>query len=131
MALNAQTFAGGKIEVSASLMDYIAKSDDDLAIILGHEVSHEILKQTYLVGQENKSSSLIKDYFLHGGKEALDKIRKLPQADRSFVGPMKESRDNEAQCDRLGVYIARIAGYDVSKADEVWKRFGYYERKIL
>lgn len=59
-------------------------SDDDLAVVMGHELAHLILRHN---------------------------------------GAMRTSRRFEADADYLGLYLAARAGFDISKAPELWDRF--------
>ncbi|WP_442678697.1 M48 family metalloprotease [Sphingomonas sp. ASY06-1R] len=79
---------GTNVEVSSGLMDF-AQSDDELAGVIAHELSHNIL----------------------GHRTSLDRQR----IHRGLLGQFGRSarlvRDTEQQADRLSVYLLARAGY--------------------
>lgn len=87
---------GRRVGISAEMLDYVA-SDDELALVLAHELAHNIL----------------------GHNKGVPSFR-VAGEDRS--GPAKKSREMEA--DRWALYLMARAGYDVSVAPGFWRRWG-------
>ncbi|HEX6859849.1 MAG TPA: M48 family metalloprotease [Caulobacteraceae bacterium] len=72
---------GRSVTVSSAAVRYLAR-DEDLALIMGHELAHNLLRH-----------------------------------------PVAISRSQEREADRVGIYLAARAGYDVSGAADFWRRF--------
>jgi beta-barrel assembly-enhancing protease len=87
---------GKQVGVSLDILDYVA-NDDELALILAHELAHNIL----------------------GHNKGVPAFRAAGE-DRS--GRSKKSR--EAEADRWALYLMTRAGYDVSVAPGFWRRWG-------
>ncbi len=98
--VNAITFPGGFIYVFRGLLDQ-KPSDDMLACVLGHEVTHAARSHTYRKLLQMKALG-----FLTGGSDgilsATTKILLLNGVGRTY----------ENQADRVGLHVAADAGYD-------------------
>ena len=106
----------GKIIVAEGLMKFV-RSDDELAMILGHEVAH--LTQGHVVrGSMNNTliniGSLIAGSFIPGAEVATGLAGKL------FLNHFNQEQEREA--DRVGLRYAYDAGYDPIVAAYVMKR---------
>jgi beta-barrel assembly-enhancing protease len=87
---------GRQVGVSPEMLDYVA-NDDELALVLAHELAHNIL----------------------GHNKGVPAFRAAGQ-DRS--GLSKKSR--EAEADRWALYLMARAGYDLNAAPGFWRRWG-------
>jgi beta-barrel assembly-enhancing protease len=87
---------GRLVGISFEMLNYVA-NDDELALILAHELAHNIL----------------------GHNKGVPSFRAAGE-DRS--GRSKKSR--EAEADRWALYLMARAGYDVSVAPGFWRRWG-------
>lgn len=138
-AWNAMAAPNGSVFVFTGLLD--AMDDDELAIIVGHELAHT----TYEHSRRQFKRSLWTNLGLaavlavaEGGSSRGANDCERPGG-RSDVGPSllstgaalgalaftnRYSRQHEDQADRVGLRYAYEAGYDVSKAPELWRKFG-------
>ena len=115
--VNAASFPGG-VAITYGLLNFI-KSDDELAIVLSHELAH-FIKGHFL---ETKGSDLIPAILAQQlGKSAdvsldseLGKLLKL-----SFSS--KVSFDLEREADFLGMLLAHKSGFDIDKGIYIWER---------
>lgn len=87
---------GRQVGISAEMLDYVS-GDDELALVLAHELAHNIL----------------------GHNKGVASFRAAGE-DRS--GRSKKSR--EAEADRWALYLMTRAGYDMSVAPGFWRRWG-------
>lgn len=85
---------GRTVSVSSALVDYAA-GDDALALVIAHELAHNILGHA-------------------GAPRTLSPQTLSPWA----------LRRAEREADRLGLYLAARAGYDVATAPAFWRRLG-------
>lgn len=122
---NAFCMPGGKIVVNEGILPY-TKSENGLAIVLGHEVAHAVAKHS----AERISHQMVKSY---GGEVlglALSKKSPVTQmlaqqvyglgAEYGVMLPY--SRANESEADELGLIFAAMAGYNPDVAVEFWER---------
>ncbi|MCX6553018.1 MAG: M48 family metalloprotease [Acidobacteria bacterium] len=115
---NAFAMANGSIWVNTGLMADM--DDDELAIVLGHELVH--------VTHEHLRKSMKKDMWyglLQAGVGVMtdSDTAAVIAAGISLVRENKYSRDLEDQADRVGLRYAYEAGFDTSVAPRLWRRF--------
>jgi hypothetical protein len=111
---------GDKIVIFSAIVA-LAKTDDQLAVIIGHELAHANLghvekrEQNALLGQ--LGGAVVDGGFLLGG------IYTRGTFTRHFgrAGAMAYSVAFEREADYVGAYYAARAGYDVAGAAEIWR----------
>lgn len=103
--VNAFAHAGGHVYVTTKIMDFV-DSDDELAFILGHEISHVDDKHTIRPIQKMKAAEEI------AGEPGL--IAAYVQ--RLLTTPFGQVDEYEA--DKDGATIAKKAGYDPKKGKD-------------
>ena len=115
---NAACYGEGTLMVNLGLFLWV-DNDDELAIVLGHELAHQMLrhsdsKLTKTIGTLSSEDfkAEIKD-IKKSSNGKYDRLRKLLKDFSIESG--KHSRYKEAEADSLGVLFAKNAGYDVNK----------------
>ena len=106
---NAFVVGGNYIYVFTGLLNN-AQSDDELAFILGHEISHSWLKHN--LRRSEDFSNLLASLIEFSGAFTRNQNRKEQRA--LIGGAIKSaySREDEQEADALGAYIAKRASYD-------------------
>lgn len=96
---------GRRLYISTALAGF-TQSDDELAIILGHELAHHVLR--------HREWSDVGG----AGREGNDT--------RAIGG----SGTREQQADRVGLYLSARAGYETAIAPAFWRRFGAFNWRV-
>jgi predicted Zn-dependent protease len=123
--VNAWALPGGKSAVYTGMLR-MAKSDDELAVVMGHEASHAIARHA----GERISSNMVIQGALQGTSIALgDMSPAAQQATMAALGLgsnvgvlLPWSRMQESEADELGLLIAADAGYDPRSSIDLWTR---------
>jgi len=116
--LNAWCMPGGKMAIYTGIIRKLNLSDDEIAQVMGHEISHALLGH----GRERMSRAIA----MQGGM-ALGSI--VSGYDLSVLGPVADvaltlpnSRESESEADRYGIELAARAGYDPHAAIKLWEK---------
>ncbi len=123
---NAFAMPGGKIGFNSGMFQY-APTDDDIAVILGHEVSHVICRH----GSERVSQGLSVAIAASIADEATkNSSAKTRSAWMAAVGVGAQygillpfSRSHESEADHLGLLFMARAGFNPDAAPSFWDRF--------
>nr|WP_235610816.1 M48 family metallopeptidase [Bordetella sp. H567] len=118
--INAWCMPGGKMAVYTGLLTQIKPTDDELAAVMGHEISHALREHAReRVSQQMATSVGLSVLSVVTGSPAVSDLGgKL--SDVMFTLP--NSRTHEAEADRMGVELAARAGYDPSAAISLWRK---------
>src|SRR5262245_34334939 len=124
--VNAWCMPGGKIAVYTGIIEKVQITDDELAAVMGHEISHALREH----GRERASQQMaasagatltgvLADIFLPGSGQLATTGAQLG----SQVGVLLPySRVQETEADRMGVELAARAGYDPRAAVPLWQK---------
>lgn len=120
---NAWCMPGGKIAVYSGILP-IAKNDDGLASIMGHEIAHAVARHS----AERASRAILMD----AGTYAFERLvlgTSISGYSRELYGQMRQlglelpfSRAQESEADYLGLVFLNLAGYNINESYLVWER---------
>lgn len=123
--VNAFCMPGGKIVVYEGLLPYTA-TDDELAVVLGHEVAHAVARHS----NERMSQQILAQY----GAGILDAaLQNKSSAVQSLAGTvyglgaqygvmLPFSRQQESEADYMGLVLMAMAGYNPDVAVGFWQK---------
>jgi Zn-dependent protease with chaperone function len=122
---NAMAAPNGSIYVFRGLLD--AMDDDEVAIVLGHELVHVTHEHSRKSLKRDLLFSLISTGALTAADEIGNQGARYAVKSAAVAGVLAWSngygRSNEDQADRVGLRYAYQAGYDVWKGPALWERF--------
>lgn len=116
--INAWAMPGGKMAIYTGIIEKLSLSDDEIAQIMGHEISHAILGH----GRERMSRAMATEGGLQLGSvlAGRDLTGLSPVATVALNLP--NSRNAESEADRYGVELAARAGYHPRAAVTLWEK---------
>ncbi|MGX5200830.1 M48 family metallopeptidase [Aliikangiella sp. IMCC44632] len=119
--VNAWCMAGGKMAIYTGLIRQLNASDDEIAQVMGHEISHALLNHSaerMSVAMANNMALSI----LQSTTEASDKNMTLASAAAQVALTLPNSRNSESEADRIGIELAAKAGFNPNAAVTLWQK---------
>ena len=120
---NAWCMPGGKIAFYSGILP-IAKNNDGIASIMGHEIAHAVARHS----GERASRSILMDASTYAferlilGTSLKGYSRDLYSQLRQVGLELPFSRSQESEADYLGLIFMSLAGYNTSESYKVWER---------
>ena len=103
----------------------IAKNEDGIAAIMGHEVAHALANH----GQQRMSASQLQQFGALAGNIALSKKEENQKIFNTAYGVGTQvglllpfSRKHESEADKIGLTLMILAGYNPNEAIKLWQR---------
>lgn len=119
--VNAWCMPAGKMAVYTGLLEKLQPTDDELAAIMGHEISHALREHSReQISQQMGTQAVV------GIAGALFGLGDAAQGLGNMVADvtlnLPKSRVAEQEADRMGVELAARAGYDPHAAITLWQK---------
>lgn len=123
---NAFAMPGGKVAFNTGIFPLMT-SDDEVAVVMGHEVSHVICRH----GNERATQQIIAQLGVAGVGMASSAYIKSDVWRTAIntgwgtgtqLGVLKFSRTHESEADIIGIHLAAKAGYDPQVAIGFWEK---------
>jgi predicted Zn-dependent protease len=119
--VNAWCMPGGKMAVYSGLIEKLQATDDELAAVMGHEISHALREHS----RESISRQMATQTAV-GVAGAILGVGQLGTSLGNMVADvtlnLPNSRTNEVEADRIGVELAARAGYNPNAAITLWEK---------
>ena len=118
--INAFCMPGGKIAFYYGILDQLKLSDDEVAMVMGHEMTHAL--------REHGRAQIGKEVATQGAIGLLAGLFGWGNTGRQMAGmggrllSLKYSRDDETEADLIGLELAARAGYDPRSALSLWQK---------
>jgi hypothetical protein len=104
--------ADGRVLAITTGLFELTRSDDELALILGHELAHNILGHLKKIAPPKEKPGGLLDAFVRAT---------IGTAVAKTVTPPYSS-ENEKEADYVGLYLMARAGYNITAAEGFWRR---------
>jgi len=121
---NAFALPGNKIGVFEGMLN-VAKTDDQLAAVIGHEIAH--VEKEHSVERVNSEATTQMGVQIVGGALQMsgtgggEQIAALLGAGAQYGLLLPYARNQELEADRVGLLIMARAGYDPQAAITLWQ----------
>ncbi len=118
--LNAWCMPGGKIAFYTGILDQLQLNDDEVAMIMGHEMAHAL--------REHSRERLAKSKATSMGLSVASQLLGLGQIGDVAANlgtqllTLKYGRDDETEADLVGLEIAARAGFKPEASVQLWKK---------
>ena len=125
--VNAFCMPGGKIAFFSGLLDQLKLTDDEVAIVMGHEIAHAL--------REHGRERMAKNTLLQLGTSIGSALFGLGDLGRAAVGQgaqlwmLKFSRDDETEADLVGLDIVARAGFDPRAGIALWQKMDMINKR--
>ena len=118
--INAFCMPGGKVAFYSGILDKLKLTDDEAAIVMGHEMAHALREH----GRERVGKSVATQGVLAVGSSLLglgDTGRVLADVGANLL-TLKFGREDETEGDLIGMDLAARAGYDPRAGVTLWQK---------
>ena len=118
--INAFCMPGGKIAFYTGILDQLKLNDDEVAMVMGHEIAHAL--------REHARERMGKSAATNIGASLLTQLLGLGQVGQTVTNygaqllTLQFSRDNESEADLVGMELAARAGYDPRAGVTLWQK---------
>jgi predicted Zn-dependent protease len=125
--VNAFCMAGGKMAIYTGMWEKVHATDDEIAEVMGHEISHALLNHT----QERMSVALSTQLGLGALAIVAAQREQSNLTGLALTGAaaaavlaiqLPNSRESESEADQVGIELAARAGYDPAAAVTLWDK---------
>ena len=120
--INAFCMPGGKIAFYTGILDQLQLTEDETAMVMGHEMAHALREHA----RERIAKTQGTNLALRLGSQLLG-LGDLGNVAANLGGQLLSlqfSRSDESEADLVGLELAARAGYDPSAAVSLWKKMG-------
>ena len=120
--INAFCMPGGKIAFYTGILDQLKLTDDEIAMVMGHEMAHALREHA----RERIAKSQATSIGLSLGAQllGLGELGNMAANLGTQLLTLKFSRSDESEADLVGLELAARAGYDPQAAVSLWRKMG-------
>ncbi len=120
--INAFCMPGGKIAFYSGILQKLQLTDDEVAMVMGHEVAHAL--------REHARERMGKNAATNIGASVLSQVLGFGQLGQTVTNygaqllTLEFSREDESEADLVGMELAARAGFDPRAGVSLWKKMG-------
>lgn len=124
--INAWCMPGGKIAFYTGIIDQLKLTDDEVAMVMGHEMAHALREHARERLVKTQATSL--GLSVAAAVLGLGNVGDLAANLGTQLLSMRYSRDDESESDLVGLEIAARAGYNPEASVSLWKKMSAASR---
>ena len=120
--INAFCMPGGKIAFYSGILTQLKLTDDEVAMVMGHEIAHAL--------REHARERMGKSAATNIGVNVLSQVLGFGQVGQTLTQygaqllTLEFSREDESEADLVGMELAARAGYDPRAGVTLWEKMG-------
>jgi predicted Zn-dependent protease len=120
--INAFCMPGGKIAFYSGILEQLKLTDDEVAMVMGHEIAHALREHARERMGKNAATGI--------GASLLSQVLGLGQVGQTVTNygaqllTLQFSRSDESEADLVGMELAARAGYDPRAGITLWQKMG-------
>jgi predicted Zn-dependent protease len=120
--INAFCMPGGKIAFYSGILKTLKLSDDEVAMVMGHEIAHALREHARERMGKNAATGI--------GASVISQLFGLGQIGQTVTNygaqllTLEFSRSNESEADLVGMELAARAGFDPRAGVTLWQKMG-------
>ena len=120
--INAFCMPGGKIAFYSGILEQLKLTDDEVAMVMGHEIAHAL--------REHARERMGKNAATNIGASVLGSLFGLGQLGQTVTNygaqllTLQFSREDETEGDLVGMELAARAGYNPQAGVSLWNKMG-------
>lgn len=124
--VNAYCMPGGKIAFYTGILDTLKLTDDEVAMIMGHEIAHALREHGQeRAGKTAAANIAVKLAEIYAGYKGVDpNVAGAVGGGFAKVALLSFSRADETEADVVGLDLAARAGYDPRAGVTLWQKMG-------
>lgn len=119
--INANCAPGGKITFYTGIIRQLQLTDDEIAVVMGHEIAHALREHGRERVSQAYAQNLITKAALAGAKNPTAQAAVANQF-AHYLFALPNSRQNESEADAVGLELTARAGYDPRAAVTLWQK---------
>lgn len=120
--INAFCMPGGKIAFFTGIIDQLRLSDDEIAMVMGHEMAHALREHSREQLAKGQATSI--GLSLGAQLLGLGDLGNMAARLGTQLLTLKFSRNDESEADLVGLELAARAGYNPQAAVSLWRKMG-------
>jgi predicted Zn-dependent protease len=120
--INAFCMPGGKIAFYSGILEQLKLTDDEAAMVMGHEIAHAL--------REHARERMGKSAATNIGANVLSQLFGFGQVGQTLTNygaqllTLEFSREDESEADLVGMELAARAGYNPRAGVTLWQKMG-------
>ena len=123
--INAYCMPGGKIAFYTGILNKLQLTDDEVAMVMGHEIAHalrEHARERMGKGQATEFAARLGGSLLSGLLGIDPRIGDAVAQTGANLASLKFGREDESEADLVGMELAARAGYDPRAGVSLWQK---------
>jgi Zn-dependent protease with chaperone function len=120
--VNAFCMPGGKIAFYTAILEKLQLNDDEVAMVMGHEMAHALREHSREQMAKNSATNI--GLSLGAQLLGLGDLGNLAAKMGSQLLSLRFSRSDESEADLVGLELAARAGYNPQAGVTLWRKMG-------